>query len=724
MQCYMHASGDFTIVSCAGDSTVKVWTCKGEADLAAVSLKQTIDLGTRLAHCVDVASLPVSGSDDWTALSLGVDRTIKLMVAPPGGEFQESFSLVGHQDWVRAVRFQAVEIDGHRKDLLLASGSQDKTIRIWRATPATPGVADGKTMAQDNPLLAQITKLASKPSFLAGTTKFTVALEAVLVGHEDWVHSLSWEPCPGLSRAQLCLLSASMDRTMMLWRPDMAEPGVWMSEESVGDAGSSALGYFGGVFSPCGHCIIAHGFSGALHLWKRDDQEQWQPQQALGGHFASVTDCHWVLGGDALISASADQTVRVTACSASGWYELARPQVHGHNLSCIAPLPLEDSNVITGLRYVSGSEEKILRVFQAPAAFASSIQLARGQQVSAADQAAEGIALGASLAALGLSNKAMYASDNPAAASEEPPAENPSAFDDDPSAAPRPCTLEGPPFEEQLAQNTLWPEIRKLFGHGNDIISLAADPTGFHIASACRAQNVATATIRVWSTKDWSTVAQLKSHTLTVTALEWAPSGHFLLSASRDRSFSLFERHSDAGGFRYSLMHRQAKAHDRILWDVSWAPGSDLFATCSRDKTVKFWRIVARPASEASHDQGAVSAGVALVHQHIFDHPVVSVAFLPEANSSAYTIAIGFEDGSIAVAVLPDDGQSTLRTVWESTAHSAHCAAVKRLCWSQAAAGEEEKSRHEGEGGSPDRYMLASCGEDNKLRVFQVTVRR
>ena len=89
-------------------------------------------------------------------------------------------------------------------------------------------------------------------------------------------------------------------------------------------------------------------------------------------------------------------------------------QVHGHNLSCIAPLPLEDSNVITGLRYVSGSEEKvsscgdpafsplhlfhdmlmietgnrpllaslqILRVFQAPAAFASSIQLARGQQV-------------------------------------------------------------------------------------------------------------------------------------------------------------------------------------------------------------------------------------------------------------------------------------------------------------------------------------------------------
>lgn len=28
--------------------------------------------------------------------------------------------------------------------------------------------------------------------------------------------------------------------------------GLWMSTESVGDAGSNALGYFGGVFSPDG----------------------------------------------------------------------------------------------------------------------------------------------------------------------------------------------------------------------------------------------------------------------------------------------------------------------------------------------------------------------------------------------------------------------------------------------------------------------------------------
>ncbi len=43
-----------------------------------------------------------------------------------------------------------------------------------------------------------------------------------------------------------------------------------MCEESVGDAGASSLGYFGGCFSPDGRSVVAHGFTGALHLWRRD----------------------------------------------------------------------------------------------------------------------------------------------------------------------------------------------------------------------------------------------------------------------------------------------------------------------------------------------------------------------------------------------------------------------------------------------------------------------
>ena len=35
---------------------------------------------------------------------------------------------------------------------------------------------------------------------------------------------------------------------------------------SLGDAGASCLGYFGGSFSPDGTHIVAHGFTGALHM--------------------------------------------------------------------------------------------------------------------------------------------------------------------------------------------------------------------------------------------------------------------------------------------------------------------------------------------------------------------------------------------------------------------------------------------------------------------------
>jgi hypothetical protein len=101
-----------------------------------------------------------------------------------------------------------------------------------------------------------------------------VTLESLLIGHEDWVHSVRWQPLGRQGqqgqqgqqqavpeRGELALLSASMDRSMILWRCDAAS-GLWLNMASVGDAGAQCLGYFGGVFSPDAAYIMAHGFTG------------------------------------------------------------------------------------------------------------------------------------------------------------------------------------------------------------------------------------------------------------------------------------------------------------------------------------------------------------------------------------------------------------------------------------------------------------------------------
>lgn len=64
---------------------------------------------------------------------------------------------------------------------------------------------------------------------------------------------------------------------------------------------------------------------------------------------------------------------------------------------------------------------------------------------------------------------------------------NPATMDpmeDVPEASP--AVLLEPPLEEQLAHNTLWAEVQKLYGHGNEVWCMAADRWGTMLATACK----------------------------------------------------------------------------------------------------------------------------------------------------------------------------------------------------------------------------------------------
>jgi elongator complex protein 2 len=85
------------------------------------------------------------------------------------------------------------------------------------------------------------------------------------------------------------------------------------------------------------------------------------------------------------------------------WHEIARPQVHGHDLNCVAVIQGPGNH-----RYVSGADEKVARVFEAPGAFLDSLYSFTGSADADGFKREDVQIVGANMSSLGLSQKPIY----------------------------------------------------------------------------------------------------------------------------------------------------------------------------------------------------------------------------------------------------------------------------------------------------------------------------
>lgn len=197
---------------------------------------------------------------------------------------------------------------------------------------------------------------------------------------------------------------------------------------------------------------------------------------------------------------------------------------------------------------------------------------------------------GASVPSLGLSNKSVSKTET-----EAPATEKRHIKDEYPENYFVPIHLTQPPTEETLMQNTLWPENQKLYGHGYEIYAITATSDGRYLATSCKATSEEHARIILWDTKTWKQIDSLASHNLTVTQMRFSPNDQYLLSVSRDRKFSLFERsQKEDGSVTYVLKSVSDKTngiHQRIIWTCDWTKDGKVFATGSRDGKVVAWII-------------------------------------------------------------------------------------------------------------------------------------
>ncbi|XP_068849925.1 elongator complex protein 2 isoform X4 [Capricornis sumatraensis] len=600
-------------------------------------------------------------------LACGDDDCKIHLFVQQNNQFQKMLFLSGHEDWIRGVEWAAFG-----RDLFLASCSQDCLIRMWRLYVKSTSL---ETQEDDNIKLKENTFTVENESI---KITFAVTLETVLAGHENWVNAVHWQPSfykDGILQQPMRLLSASMDKTMILWAPD-EESGVWL------------------------------------------EQKEWTPEIVISGHFDGVQDLTWDPEGEFIITVGTDQTTRLFAPwkrkdqSQVTWHEIARPQIHGYDLKCLA--------MISRFQFVSGADEKVLRVFSAPRNFVENFCAITGQSLNHVLCNQDGdLPEGATVPALGLSNKAVFQGDMASQHSDEEELLNSAGFEYH-QVAFQPSLLTEPPTEDHLLQNTLWPEVQKLYGHGYEIFCVACSNSKTLLASACKAAKKEHAAIILWNTASWKQVQNLIFHSLTVTQMAFSPDDKFLLAVSRDRTWSLWKRQDtippelDPIFSLFAFTNKVTAVHSRIIWSCDWSPDGKYFFTGSRDRKVVVWGECDSSDDAIEHSIGPCSSVLDV------GGAVTAVSVCPVLNlSQRYVVAVGLECGKICLYSWKKTDQVPEINDWircvETSQSQSHTLAIKKLCWKNCNGKTEQ---NEGEGA--EWLQLASCGEDHTVKIHRV----
>ncbi|XP_036331221.1 probable elongator complex protein 2 [Rhagoletis pomonella] len=704
----LYLSDNKWLIATAAEQSVTLWTF----NTLAVELAQTINNLNSYILGLSLFRLPKS---EQLLLAFGNEKG-NILIWAQNAQIEENSTdtdpfrmvhqMTGHEDWVRAL-----DVVEDADDILMASAAQDNFIRIWRISKRTEEQTRENSVDICNIIeedAAEI-RVEEKILHLSASNWCAISLESVLYGHEGWVYGVNWHKS---EKDGIRLLSVSIDKSIIIWAP--SEDGIWMEKVRVGEVGGNSLGFYGGKFSRSGKSIFGHSYQGGFHIWHQstDSEHFWTPGIIVGGHFDEVRDLAWAPSGEFLLTVSADQTTRIHAPWRRGkeekdedisWHELARPQVHGYDMQTVA--------ILSRYKFASGAEEKIVRTFQASTNFIENFRRITGAQSDAeGDALLETLPKGASVPSLGLSNKAVYGSDI------DPVPHEKHIKDEYPENYFVPVTLDAPPQEETLMQNTLWPEMQKLYGHGFEIYALAASPDGKVLASACRATNEEHAQIILWDTATWKQIQKLAAHKLTVTQMRFSPKGQLLLSVSRDRTWALFERDEELTTANnhphYRLKQRSAakmSVHNRIIWTCDWSHDSKYFATGGRDAILGVWAQANGAADEWS---------VNLKQTHI--NPITAVAFGSRTvTAGVYQLAVGFSNGDILLQQLNETNtekngkQLQLIDTTKLTLEKAHDSAVKRLQFQPV--GNIGSS-------TTESFLLASCGEDHFVRLFKCPI--
>ncbi|KOS45758.1 hypothetical protein ACN38_g3349 [Penicillium nordicum] len=255
------------------------------------------------------------------------------------------------------------EVVGYHNGGRLASGSSDKTVKIWdpatgRCVSTLKGHSDG---------VQSVAWSHNGGRLASGSSDKTVKIWdpatghciSTLKGHSNWVQSVAWSHNSGR------LASGSEDNTVKIWDPatghcistlkghsDWVRSVAWSHDGSRLAAGSSDKTVK--IWDPAtGHCILTlkghHGFIRSVSWSRNGDRlasasvdktvKIWDPATGhciltLKGHNSWVQSVAWSHDGGRLASGSSDNTVKIWD-PATG-HCISTLKVHSHSVRSVA----------------------------------------------------------------------------------------------------------------------------------------------------------------------------------------------------------------------------------------------------------------------------------------------------------------------------------------------------------------------------------------------------